>query len=1255
MATPSTLKEEQNMAVVHSASELIEDREIDKTESDRLAHNDIVEQLHTLVTSVPTPSNIALYGAWGSGKSGIGKMLEAKLSSDKTIKFARFDAFKYAQNPLRRNFISVVANAVGVKDNKYHRDLYSGLVNTDFKVPPAKLWHLLRMFGFIAVLCVVIVLSFVAAVTWFQGGDIIAAATAVLVSAIPTSLVPAALLTALLTLAGKTFTEERRADRAESDEEFENLFSDLVRASKASKLVIFVDELDRCAPDEVVETLDSVRTFFGVEKCVFIVASDPQVLEQALTSGSKQANPVDATNPYYSAGSAYLDKVFQYQVALPPLMPQSVTSYAIELVEERPGVWEAIDIPTVVSVLIPTHVRSPRRVKNLLNSFVLAYRLAEARQKSGLLEIDLANDVEELARVVCLRVEFPLFARDLATDPDLSTYVLELSELDGVNPDDYWSDRHPANEQTRRIAEDYAAGNRAVDRLLISGEDARQSDSTVREVQAAHGKQLLDYLSRTRMVDGPTKALIHLQNSGQLFGLPAALADDLEREAQNGSIPALRALAEELDGAMLASAVDLLTQLARTAPGYEGWNIARAVFVLLARGIPAGRASHLAAVIGPIVDKQPSVLADFNIIGAWNLALASKRAEARALGRHVLASNFAAGESMVAALIENAEQARAFGGARVSEILVERLLGEDPELVIQSLQEADAVNRLAALRAIDVDFRKQVVPLLETHAAWQAAEAARDALPAPTTAAARAAAAAAAASDDEELEEEEEPYDARALLSLLVGLAVAIKPSDPTSAELILSILLDIGRIESRDAIQESASELAGLAKSRRAVGGHLRELDIRHVTRWGNFIPILDASSVVAVAGAPDAVVKLVSMLGTKIVEWDKAGADGFARANATVFVGIVEKFSDETRARVSSAAAMLGEPVTSAKEITKHQRRVDVAMILADEGLCSPRNVLEAESDALAQTLETELEPEETSSPLADYAVQGIERVLTAASPGGGSQISVDAQSKLFAALASCDWMSDADAICAVAVAIALAAPEADRHGLTMPTAAEIKDTKSGLRADQYTWLVQNWLEGTDEELADIVTVVQPLMTIRPSEDVLTGVRVWRERAGTVERFGLVDQLIGLRGKVAATKPVFEALGLSKLPDAEAAAILLKRYKAATTNSQRLDVLPIWETADIRDSTVRSGLIADLLIPLFGSGVTAAEPALGHLKKLASPVPSNVKKPLGEAVLNALATRNSEKRAVKILEELGYKYKRNFLGVRKSVDMAA
>jgi hypothetical protein len=497
--------------------ELLSDREVADPADDRLGHQQLGQQLANLALSVPDPSNIALYGPWGSGKTGIGNLVERLLTRRNDVAFARFDAFKYAENPLRRNFVSAVATALDVKESRYREDLYSGRTTTDIAVPPTRLVRLVGTFAVLAAAICFGLFVVVAAIAVIQSGDFAQNFRSMSRQVASAALAPAALLAAFIALAGKSLVTERKSERADSDEQFESLFTDLVSSVKKHRVVVFVDELDRCSPADVVATLDAVRTFLGVRGCVFIVAADRQVLEQALTTHAQQATPLDPVNPYYSAGSAYLDKVFQYQVLVPPLLQHSVTRFAAELVRGRSGVWSDLggDLDLIVSILVPSHVRSPRRVKSLLNSFALAYRLAEARAAAGLLATDVTARADEIARLSCLRLEFPLFAQHLVVDARLPEYVLRLHEDSAPH---VWDDYPHVPDEVKKIAEDFAELRTPVATLISDeidradeGGENTEDDEPIVSVEHKHGRQLLDYLTRTRTVRGPGRDLVHLR------------------------------------------------------------------------------------------------------------------------------------------------------------------------------------------------------------------------------------------------------------------------------------------------------------------------------------------------------------------------------------------------------------------------------------------------------------------------------------------------------------------------------------------------------------------------------------------------------------------------------------------------------------------------------------------------------------------------------------------------------------------------
>lgn len=73
--------------------------------------------------------------------------------------------------------------------------------------------------------------------------------------------------------------------------------------------VFMIDELDRCNPKFVIETLEIVKHFFDVENCIFIIAVDKEQLGESIKTVFGQNMDVDL----------YFSKFFDYQFDLPKI------------------------------------------------------------------------------------------------------------------------------------------------------------------------------------------------------------------------------------------------------------------------------------------------------------------------------------------------------------------------------------------------------------------------------------------------------------------------------------------------------------------------------------------------------------------------------------------------------------------------------------------------------------------------------------------------------------------------------------------------------------------------------------------------------------------------------------------------------------------------------------------------------------------------------------------------------------------------
>jgi KAP family P-loop domain len=89
--------------------------------------------------------------------------------------------------------------------------------------------------------------------------------------------------------------------------------------------VVYIDDLDRCPPDRVVQVLEAVQLLLAVRLFVVVVAVDPRWLLRSLTVHYQElfeaASPA-TTSQEGSWGSTpmqYLEKIFQIPFTLPPV------------------------------------------------------------------------------------------------------------------------------------------------------------------------------------------------------------------------------------------------------------------------------------------------------------------------------------------------------------------------------------------------------------------------------------------------------------------------------------------------------------------------------------------------------------------------------------------------------------------------------------------------------------------------------------------------------------------------------------------------------------------------------------------------------------------------------------------------------------------------------------------------------------------------------------------------------------------------
>ena len=105
-------------------------------------------------------------------------------------------------------------------------------------------------------------------------------------------------------------------------------FADMLDQTDIRSLVILIDDLDRCLPPRIIETLEAIKLFVLVPKTAFVIGADPRIVRYAIASRyAKQHVGSGGDEEEYDLVKDYLEKLIQIPYHLPRLSPAEVESY----------------------------------------------------------------------------------------------------------------------------------------------------------------------------------------------------------------------------------------------------------------------------------------------------------------------------------------------------------------------------------------------------------------------------------------------------------------------------------------------------------------------------------------------------------------------------------------------------------------------------------------------------------------------------------------------------------------------------------------------------------------------------------------------------------------------------------------------------------------------------------------------------------------------------------------------------------------
>ena len=396
---------------------------------DKFSHNAYVNLLTTTIDELTPPFTLGVLGSWGVGKSSIVNALSTKLAQHSTdTRAVTIDVWKYSDNSLRRQFLydlqqGLHSQKVLPKGRDYVQEVYQEKTE---ERPGKQRFDITRLRALAAPLIFVFVLTVVGialALTW----SIPIPAQAVLAALVPPFVLylVSEFSRSVVVVSKDTVTRPVYF----SEDQFERQFEKIVKDAKCKKLIIIVDNLDRCSHELVVETLSTIKTFLepkGEQKCIFVIPCDDAAIRQHVKAAYRVVSDDrtgDGSLDSEAYAVEYLRKFFSGSIKIDPFLPEEIESYIEHLLSQMKladdmAESEVKDLVQMVGFLFRDN---PRQLKQFLNNVTSKYLLVKEREAgpSPQIKPPISGNRLFLAKVVAIETRFPEIYKRLRDDDNL--------------------------------------------------------------------------------------------------------------------------------------------------------------------------------------------------------------------------------------------------------------------------------------------------------------------------------------------------------------------------------------------------------------------------------------------------------------------------------------------------------------------------------------------------------------------------------------------------------------------------------------------------------------------------------------------------------------------------------------------------------------------------------------------------------------------------------------------------------------------
>lgn len=156
--------------------------------------------------------------------------------------------------------------------------------------------------------------------------------------------------------------DESKKSRKEFKEELKKYTNSILKEKNKDKLIIIIDELDRCRPTFAIELLENIKHLFDIENIIFLIAIDSKQLAESIKA--VYGNGFDA--------NTYLHRFFDFELHL---KKDSIGDYFYNKIIDNLGIIRIDNLELFAKDTVKTFNLTIRDINKIVNEFYLLKKI----------------------------------------------------------------------------------------------------------------------------------------------------------------------------------------------------------------------------------------------------------------------------------------------------------------------------------------------------------------------------------------------------------------------------------------------------------------------------------------------------------------------------------------------------------------------------------------------------------------------------------------------------------------------------------------------------------------------------------------------------------------------------------------------------------------------------------------------------------------------------------------------------------------